>query len=175
MIDFHKEQGRYYIATIPVNAKDATGFGIMKADEEGNITAFTEKPSLDALKDWKSETSDESKAKGKEYLASMGIYVFTKNVLRQLFADYEGDDFGKDFIPASIGTLNVLSYQYDGYWTDIGTIESFYEANLDLAQIYLNSIYSVPIQFTQERECFRRQRLMVLMSAKPFLVTDVSF
>ena len=135
MIKFHKEQGGdITIATIPVNAKDATGFGIMKADEEGNITSFTEKPGQDILGDWKSEVSDESRSQGKEYLASIGIYVFSKDVLRKLFSEHEGDDFGKDFIPAAIGNYSVLSYQYDGYWTDIGTIESFYEANLDLAQ-----------------------------------------
>ena len=135
MIEFHKEKGGdITIATIPVVAKDATGFGIMKANEVSAITAFTEKPGMDILQDWSSDTGEKNRDNGKEYLASMGIYVFSKNVLRKLFQDYEGDDFGKDFIPASIGNLNVLSYQYDGYWTDIGTIESFYEANLDLAQ-----------------------------------------
>ncbi|RRQ46059.1 glucose-1-phosphate adenylyltransferase [Chryseobacterium sp. SC28] len=133
MINFHKKQGGdITIATIPVNAKDATGFGIMKADKKGNITSFIEKPGLDILNEWKSEVSDENKSKGKEFLASMGIYVFSKDVLKKLFDEHEGDDFGKDFIPAAIGHYNVLSYQYDGYWTDIGTIESFYEANLDL-------------------------------------------
>ena len=135
MIDFHeKNKGDITIATIPVNAKDATGFGILKSDEDGNITDFTEKPSADILPEWKSEVSESNKHQGKEYLASMGIYVFSKNVLRKLFAEGEGDDFGKDFIPQAIGQYKTLSFQYDGYWTDIGTIESFYEANLDLAQ-----------------------------------------
>ncbi|WP_374329547.1 glucose-1-phosphate adenylyltransferase [Soonwooa sp.] len=135
MIDFHeKNNGDITIATIPVNAKDATGFGILKSDEAGNITDFTEKPSADILPEWKSEVSETNKRQGKDYLASMGIYVFSKNVLRKLFAEGEGDDFGKDFIPQAIGQYKTLSFQYDGYWTDIGTIESFYEANLDLAQ-----------------------------------------
>ena len=74
MIEFHKKNGGdITIATIPVTAKDATGFGIMKADEDSNITAFTEKPGLDILQDWSSDTGEESKAQGKEYLASMGI------------------------------------------------------------------------------------------------------
>lgn len=135
MIEFHqKNKGDITIATIPVNAKDATGFGILKSDEGGNITAFTEKPSTDILQDWKSEVTDENKTQGKEYLASMGIYVFSKNVLRKLFKENDGDDFGKDLIPEAIGKYKTLSFQYNGYWTDIGTIESFYEANLDLAQ-----------------------------------------
>ncbi len=135
MIEFHqKNSGDITIATIPVNAKDATGFGILKSDESGNITAFTEKPDVDILQDWKSEVTEENKSQGKEYLASMGIYVFSKNVLRKLFSENDGDDFGKDLLPESIGKYKTLSFQYNGYWTDIGTIESFYEANLDLAQ-----------------------------------------
>ncbi|MGV4413055.1 glucose-1-phosphate adenylyltransferase [Chryseobacterium sp. T1] len=135
MIEFHqKNKGDITIATIPVNAKDATGFGILKSDEGDNITAFTEKPSLDVLQDWKSEVCDNNKNEGKEYLASMGIYVFSKNVLRKLFEENNGDDFGKDLIPSAIESYKTLSFQYNGYWTDIGTIESFYEANLDLAK-----------------------------------------
>lgn len=135
MIDFHeKNNGDISIASIPVNAKDATGFGILKSDEAGNITDFIEKPSSEILPNWKSEVSDANKREGKNYLASMGIYVFSKNVLKKLFEENDGDDFGKDFIPKAIGKYNTLSFQYDGYWTDIGTIESFYEANLDLAQ-----------------------------------------
>ncbi|MGE8433596.1 glucose-1-phosphate adenylyltransferase [Chryseobacterium joostei] len=133
MLDFHIENGGdLTIATIPVNAKDATGFGILKSDDEGNITSFYEKPGYDTLDSLKSEVSDENKHKGKEFLASMGIYIFTKNILKKMFGEGAGDDFGKDIIPSSIGKYKTLSYQYEGYWTDIGTIESFYEANLDL-------------------------------------------
>lgn len=135
MIDFHiKNGGDITIATIPVNAKDATGFGILKSDEEGNIMSFTEKPTAEVLDEWKSEVSEKSRNEGKEYLASMGIYVFNKEVLKKLFDENKGDDFGKDLIPGSIGVHKTLSFQYDGYWTDIGTIDSFYEANLDLCQ-----------------------------------------
>lgn len=133
LIDFHCENdGDITIATIPVTARDATGFGILKSDDEGNITSFIEKPSSEQLADWKSEVSDKSKAENKEYLASMGIYVFNKKVLKKIFDENAGDDFGKDLIPDSIDTYKTLSFQYEGYWTDIGTIESFYEANLDL-------------------------------------------
>ena len=134
MIDFHaKNGGDITIATIPVNAKDATGFGILKSNEENQITSFIEKPSADLLPDWKSEVSDEMKGEGRDYLASMGIYVFNKNLLKKMFAEDPGDDFGKDLIPNAISKgYKTLSYQYEGYWTDIGTIGSFFEANMDL-------------------------------------------
>lgn len=135
MIDFHcKNEGDITIATIPVNSHDAPGFGILKSDDEGNITSFIEKPSTDLLPDWKSEVSEKSKSEGKEYLASMGIYVFSKNVLKKMFAEDPGDDFGGELIPNSIGKYKTLSFQYDGYWTDIGTIQSFFDANLDLTR-----------------------------------------
>ena len=135
LIDFHCEnEGDITIATIPVNSKDATGFGILKSDDVGNITSFIEKPSSDLLNDWKSEVSEKSKTDGKEYLASMGIYVFSKKVLKKMFAEDPGDDFGGELIPNGIGKYKTLSFQYDGYWTDIGTIDSFFDANLDLTR-----------------------------------------
>jgi glucose-1-phosphate adenylyltransferase len=135
MIDFHcKNGGDITIATIPVNSKDATGFGILKSDEKGNITSFIEKPTQDLLVDWKSQVSEKSLHAGKEYLASMGIYVFSKEALLKMFSEDAGDDFGGELIPNGLGKYNMLSYQFDGYWTDIGTIESFYEANIDLTR-----------------------------------------
>ncbi|MDT3405808.1 UNVERIFIED_CONTAM: glucose-1-phosphate adenylyltransferase [Pseudacidovorax intermedius] len=153
MLDFHIEKGGdVTIATIPVNAKDATGFGILKSDDEGNITSFYEKPSYDALADLKSEVSDENRYQGKEFLASMGIYIFTKNILKKMFEEGAGDDFGKDIIPSSIGKYTTLSYQYEGYWTDIGTIESFYEANLDLCQDFPKfNLFSTSPIYTRAR------------------------
>lgn len=154
MIDFHiKNQGDVTIATIPVNAKDATGFGILKADEDGTITSFTEKPGYDVLPDWKSEVSEKSRSEGKEYLASMGIYVFDKKVLKRIFDEDPGDDFGKELIPNSIERgYKALSFQYDGYWTDIGTIESFFEANMDLtAEMPKFNLFSSNPIFTRAR------------------------
>jgi len=135
MLEFHIEnEGDITIATIPVNEKDAPGFGILKSDNNGEITSFIEKPSQDILSEWTSETDEESKSQGKNYLASMGIYIFSKNILNKIFDENKGDDFGKELIPASIGNYKTLSYQYSGYWTDIGTIESFFNANMDLTQ-----------------------------------------
>ena len=114
MIDFHvKNGGDITIATIPVNAKDATGFGILKSNEEDQITSFIEKPASDLLPDWKSEVSDEMKNQGREYLASMGIYVFNKKVLKKMFKEDPGDDFGKDLIPNAISKgYSTLSYRF---------------------------------------------------------------
>ncbi|MEM9919472.1 MAG: glucose-1-phosphate adenylyltransferase [Bacteroidota bacterium] len=122
------------IATIPVNAADASGFGIMKVNKGGYIDSFIEKPSQDQLGDWSSQVSEENQEAGKIYLASMGIYIFSKNAIKKLFADDPGaTDFGKQIIPAAIQSgYTVASYQYDGYWTDIGSIGSFFEANIEL-------------------------------------------
>ncbi|MDX8567520.1 glucose-1-phosphate adenylyltransferase [Elizabethkingia sp. HX XZB] len=153
MLNFHIEnEGDITIATIPVNEKDAPGFGILKSDEQNNITAFIEKPGKDILPQWSSDVDEVSKAQGKNYLASMGIYIFTKSILAKIFDENKGDDFGKEVIPASIGNYNTLSYQYNGYWTDIGTIESFFEANMDLTQDLpqFNMFSSSPI-FTRSR------------------------
>ncbi|GAA4305721.1 glucose-1-phosphate adenylyltransferase [Aestuariibaculum suncheonense] len=133
MIEAHEKCGaEISIATIPVNAKDATGFGILKSDDESIITSFIEKPDASLLPDWTSEVSDEMKAEGRNYLASMGIYIFNRDLLISLMKDQSTIDFGKEIIPQSIAKHKTLSYQYEGYWTDIGTIESFFEANISL-------------------------------------------
>ena len=135
MIDNHKKSGAdISIATIPVVAREAAEFGILKADEDNVITSFIEKPSNDLSPDWISDTGDEMKAKGRNYLASMGIYVFNRKLLFELLEDEKKDatDFGKEIIPTSIEKYKVISYQYEGYWTDIGNIYSFFEANLSL-------------------------------------------
>lgn len=121
------------IATIPVHAKDATEFGILKTDDESFISSFIEKPSAELLPDWTSETSAEMKDAGRNYLASMGIYIFNRDLLIKMLRENPDEkDFGKEIIPRSLNDNKVLSYQYEGYWTDIGNISSFFEANLGL-------------------------------------------
>jgi len=107
----------------------------MKVDDNDSIDRFIEKPKKALLKNWKSEVSKANKRKGKVYLASMGIYIFSKAAINKLFADHEkAVDFGKEIIPNAITKgYTVSSYQYDGYWTDIGSIPSYFEANLELA------------------------------------------
>ena len=124
------------IATIPVNDKDAPGFGIMKVEKNGMIKSFVEKPEKKILGKWKSKVSTANKKAGKEYLASMGIYIFSKNIIKDLFKKYnEATDFGKEIIPNAITSgYKVASYQYNGYWEDIGSVPSFFKANLELAE-----------------------------------------
>lgn len=133
LVDFHvRNEGDVTIATIPVNAKDAPGFGILKSNENNEIISFIEKPSSDLLPEWTSDVSEELHRQGRDYLASMGIYVFSKHILKKMLTENPGMDFGKDIIPDAINNLRVMSYQYDAYWTDIGTIGSFFEANIQL-------------------------------------------
>jgi len=133
MIDKHKaSNAEITIATYPVTAKEATGFGILKTDDENTITSFVEKPNADVLPDWTSDVSEDMKAEGRNYLASMGIYIFNRELLVKLMENPDTNDFGKEIIPQSIHEHKTVSYQYEGYWTDIGTIESFFDANLGL-------------------------------------------
>lgn len=137
MVAVHKANNAdITIATIPVPAREASEFGILKTDAKHNITSFIEKPKSDVLSDWISDTGAEMQQQGRVYLASMGIYIFNKQVLYKLLKEVYPDatDFGKEIMPQSIGKYNVLSYQYEGYWTDIGNIYSFFDANLALTE-----------------------------------------
>ncbi len=135
MIDDHAAKGAdITIATIPVAEREAPEFGILKSNEEQAITSFIEKPKKDLLPEWVSDTGAEMQQQGRNYLASMGIYIFNRDVLMSLLLEDKKDttDFGKEIIPYSIDKYKVVSYQYGGYWTDIGNIYSFFEANLAL-------------------------------------------
>ncbi len=136
MLKRHQEnKSDLTVATIPVVAEDATGFGIMKTNKEGVIDSFVEKPDLDQLDEWKSNVPEPYASQGKHYLASMGIYIFNRETLIRLFDENpDATDFGKEIIPKTLNEgLRVSSYEFGGYWTDIGTIKSFFDANLALA------------------------------------------
>ena len=153
MLDKHeKSNAEITIATYPVTAKEATSFGILKTNEENTITSFIEKPAADLLPDWTSDVSDEMKKDGRNYLASMGIYIFNRDLLIKLMENPDTNDFGKEIIPQSIHNHKTLSYQYEGYWTDIGTIDSFFEANLGLTDdIPKFNLYSDDRVYTRAR------------------------
>lgn len=124
------------VATIPVDREAAKGFGIMHIDSDEKITKFVEKPQDEQLLDSLTIPSDSYQQLGIEgdkelFLASMGIYLFKRDVLFELL-DNNLTDFGKHIIPGAIQTHKVFSSVYQGYWEDIGTIKSFFEANLDL-------------------------------------------
>lgn len=136
MLENHKALGAdISVATIPVGEREAPEFGILKSDK-GLITSFIEKPKKDLLPQWVSDTGRDMNAQGRVYLASMGIYIFNRNLLFDMLqAEFkDATDFGKEIIPQSITKYKVASYQYEGYWTDIGNIYSFFEANLDLTK-----------------------------------------
>lgn len=125
------------IATTAVNREDASGFGIMKIDDQNKITEFMEKPAKDLnIDDWKipEKARDPMLAKEKEYLASMGIYIFNADTMEEVLNN-DKPDFGKEIIPMAIKDKKVNSYIFDGYWEDIGTIRSFYDATLDLTNV----------------------------------------
>lgn len=133
MIKKHEESGaEISIATYPVTAKDATSFGLLKTNDENIITSFIEKPGADLLPNWTSDVGSDMKAQGRDYLASMGIYIFNRDLLKKLMENPDTNDFGKEIIPQAIEKHKTLSYQYEGYWEDIGNIDSFFEANLGL-------------------------------------------
>ena len=126
----HNADADITVGVTPVEAKDAPGFGILKIDASGRIVHFHEKPRPEELDDLRSEMPDGSQG----FLASMGIYVFKRGALEQTLALDASLDFGKHIIPGSIGNLKVQSHVFNGYWEDVGTIRSYYEANLALCQ-----------------------------------------
>ena len=123
------------IATTPVSRSDADDLGILRSDDKNRIDAFLEKPgpdkNIDEYKIPEKNLTEEDRKGGRQYLASMGIYIFDADVMEKAL-DNDWADFGKEIIPEAIGSGDVMAYIYRGYWEDIGTIRSFYEANLDL-------------------------------------------
>lgn len=127
------------LSVIPIDERRASSFGLMKIDGSGRVIDFSEKPEGDALRQMQVDTMtlglSAEEAKVKPYIASMGIYVFKKQVLFDLLDEMsDSTDFGKEIIPASANRFNVQAHLFNGYWEDIGTIESFYEANLALTK-----------------------------------------
>jgi glucose-1-phosphate adenylyltransferase len=139
VIEQHREKGAdITISTIPVGRDDAKACGILQIDSEQRINRFVEKPKEDALLDSLRITPEMVKQNNIQdghdsYLASMGIYVFNRTIIRELL-DNPLSDFGKHIIPHAINTHRVFAYVYQGYWEDIGTIRNFFEANLDLVK-----------------------------------------
>ncbi len=156
MLEYHKENhADVTIATMPVSKEEAKRFGILMADEEGRITGFQEKPS-----------------EPKSNLASMGIYIFNWEVLKEALTalkEQPGCDFGKHVIPYCYGrNERLFAYEFDGYWRDVGTLKSYWEANMELIdlipefnlyedfwKIYTNSDI-IPPQYISDRAVIER-------------------
>jgi glucose-1-phosphate adenylyltransferase len=127
------------LSVVPVDESRASDFGLMKIDKSGRVVSFSEKPTGDALKAMRVDTTVlglfGKEAKESPYIASMGIYIFEKQVLFDLLKQSPSrTDFGKEILPASAKDYNVQAYLFKDYWEDIGTIEAFYNANLALTQ-----------------------------------------
>jgi glucose-1-phosphate adenylyltransferase len=127
------------IAAMPVSREDATSLGVMRADETGKVVGFLEKPQTNEEIDlvrmdpkWIDQRGVESK--GRDCLASMGIYLFKTETLLDVLTKTDYQDFGREVFPAAIRTRRVQCHLFDGYWEDIGTIRAFYEANLSLVK-----------------------------------------
>jgi glucose-1-phosphate adenylyltransferase len=131
MFEFHQEnEADITVAVKPVSKEDAPRFGILKQTHNGRITDFIEKPKSESeLNSFVSRDDPDLPCVG-----SMGIYLFRTEVLVDLLADSNHDDFGGDVIPNAIKSHKVYGCEFDGYWEDIGTMRSFYHANLALAQ-----------------------------------------
>ncbi len=135
----HRETGAdITLSVLPIDERRASDFGLVKIDHSGRIINFSEKPKGDALTKMQVDTTvlglTPEQAQEQPYIASMGIYIFKKDVLTKLLKEGSRTDFGKEIIPDASGDHNVQAYLYDGYWEDIGTIEAFYHANLALTQ-----------------------------------------
>ena len=136
----HRETGAdITLSVIPIDDRRASDFGLMKIDQSGRVIDFSEKPKGEALAKMRVDTTilglSKEQAQFQPYIASMGIYVFKKDVLVKLLREsLESTDFGKEIIPDAAKDYNVQAYLFDGYWEDIGTIEAFYNANLALTE-----------------------------------------
>ena len=140
MIETHRASGAdVTIAAVPVHREEASGLGIMRLDETGRVVGFLEKPkTLPELEHMQTDPAwidaHGVVSRGRDCLANMGIYLFNRDTLVELLEKTDYQDFGKEIFPASIRSRHVQVHLFDGYWEDIGTIKSFFEANLMLAQ-----------------------------------------
>jgi glucose-1-phosphate adenylyltransferase len=125
------------VAAQPVSAEDAVSMGVVRLDRTGRIVAFEEKPSAERLAEirpGRAEPSTSAGAADKPFMASMGIYVFSRDVLLRLLEDASTTDFGKEILPRALAEHAVHTYLFEGYWAYVGTVEAFYDANVMLTQ-----------------------------------------
>ncbi len=150
MLKTHIESGAdVTIAGKPVHDHEASSLGIMRLDDTGRVTGFVEKPKTEeALSDVRMDPAwidaHGIVSGGRSCLASMGIYLFSRKVLAEALGNVDHQDFGKEVFPSLIDDKRVQVHLFDGYWEDIGTIRSFFEANLQLAQA------NAPFDFTTD-------------------------
>ncbi|MGD9904949.1 MAG: glucose-1-phosphate adenylyltransferase [Vicinamibacterales bacterium] len=134
----HERHADVTIAAMPVDAAGAHGMGVFRFDRSGAIEHFEEKPSAERLGTFGRSIPAGSTAMPEDaarpFVASMGIYVFSRDVLFDLLGREKGMDFGRELIPAALGRYKVVAFLHDTYWADVGTVRSFYDANIMLTQ-----------------------------------------
>ena len=140
LVEFHREnKADITLGVYPVVRDEASRMGLMRSDSNGRVVEFVEKPTEPEIIDRFKAPRELFEAQGIEvqgdkYLASMGIYVFQPDVLRELLKDTSKTDFGKEVIPDAISECKVMGFPFQDYWRDIGTIGAFFDANLDLVK-----------------------------------------
>ena len=140
LINFHrKHKADITIPVYPVPYSQAAEFGLLQVDERGVIQEFVEKPHDPKIIERFVAPGKIFESAGllydsERYLASMGIYVFKSGILKEVLQDASKTDFGKDIIPSSIKKYKILAYPFAGYWQDIGTIRSYFDANISLVK-----------------------------------------
>lgn len=161
MIKTHREkQAAVTIAALPVDEEEAKACGIMNIDETGRVNSFIEKPKTpEALAEARTEPEwmeqHGIRSRGRAYLASMGIYLFDRQVLVDLLKSTRATDFGKELFPLALARHRVQTHLFDGYWEDIGTVGAFHKANIDL------TLENPPFDFVdQNRYIFTRARYL---------------
>jgi glucose-1-phosphate adenylyltransferase len=175
-IKLHRERGAdITIAVKPVSRAEAPSLGIVHLDPSGRVRAFVEKPKDEALLDSLPLDEQTQAALGNSapqgsYLASMGIYIFRTEVLKELLVGTQTLDFGREVIPQALADYKVFAFPHNGYWADIGTIPSFHQANLDLTlplpplNLYDSElrIFTHPrfLPGTKVNECFVRYSIL---------------
>jgi glucose-1-phosphate adenylyltransferase len=158
LVDAHREsRADITIAAHPVDPDTATQMGIFRFERDGHIVAFEEKPDLDRLgaigRSIPPGATFGAHSEERPFLASMGVYVFSRAVLLEMLERESGIDFGRELIPGALGHYDVQPYLYRGYWVDVGTIESYYDANVMLGRP------GAPFRFwDSQRPTYTRQR-----------------
>ncbi|MBI2943972.1 MAG: glucose-1-phosphate adenylyltransferase [Candidatus Wallbacteria bacterium] len=142
LLSYHIERGAHAtIAAVQATREQAKDFGIMELAPGGRIVNFVEKPKEDDVLDRLAISGEKAASIGmnpdkESYLASMGIYVFDRDVMFHVLQSRKAQDFGRHVIPDAVQDFKIFAYSFDGYWEDIGTIRSFFEANLQMTQKY---------------------------------------
>jgi glucose-1-phosphate adenylyltransferase len=166
------------IAALPAMPVDATGMGIFTFDKSDQIVAFEEKPNAQRLAQMKTSLPHGSTAlrvtDDKPFIASMGIYLFTRKVLHELL-EMEGNDFGRQLIPAALNRFRVSAYLFGGYWADVGTVDSYYDANIQLTQPSAPFSFYDPACPIYTHERFLPPSRMLNSDLRNALVSDGSY